>query len=189
MTTLRLATRGSDLALAQSRWVAGLVEEALGVSVELRTIRTSGDRLADVSLAEHGGKGLFIKEIEEALLADQADLAVHSAKDLPAELPDALCLAAFPERADARDALVSGGRVRALEDLPPGSVVGTGSARRGMWLAARFPRTRNSPASGERPDAHRQDGARGMRRCDPRLRGTRSACVVRSDRRADRAPK
>ncbi len=151
MTTLRLATRGSDLALAQSSWVARRVEAALGVAVEILKIRTSGDRLADVSLAQHGGKGLFVKEIEEALLDGRADLAVHSAKDLPAVIPDGLRLAAFPERADPRDAFLSGGRWSGLAELPPGTSVGTGSARRGMWLHARFPQLEVRPLRGNVP--------------------------------------
>ena len=119
--------------------------------MELLRIRTSGDRLAEVSLATHGGKGLFVKEIEEALLAGRADLAVHSAKDLPADGPDGLRLAAFPERADPRDALVSGGRWSTLDALPAGAVVGTGSARRTMWLRARYPHLRVKPLRGNVP--------------------------------------
>ncbi len=151
MKPLRLATRGSDLAVAQSGWVAERVEAALGAPVELLRIRTSGDRLAEVSLAAHGGKGLFVKEIEEALLAGRADLAVHSAKDLPAEIPEGLRLAAFPERADPRDALVAGGRWSGLDALPPGAVVGTGSARRTMWLRARYPHLTVKPLRGNVP--------------------------------------
>ncbi len=139
MTALRLATRGSDLALAQSGWVAKRVEKTLGVAVELLPVRTTGDRLTEVSLAEYGGKGLFVKEIEEALLEGRADLAVHSAKDLPAKTPEGLRLAAFPERADPRDAFLSGGRWSCLAEVPAGRSIGTGSVRRGMWLRARFP--------------------------------------------------
>jgi hydroxymethylbilane synthase len=107
--------------------------------VELVTVRTSGDRLADVSLAKIGGKGLFVKEIEEALLDGRADLAVHSAKDLPAKTADGLVLAAFPERADPRDALVGRGTAVHLLGLPNGARVGTGSARRCAQLAALRP--------------------------------------------------
>jgi hydroxymethylbilane synthase len=136
---LRLATRGSQLALAQSGWVARRVEEKLGVAVELVTVRTSGDRLADVSLAKIGGKGLFVKEIEEALLDGRADLAVHSAKDLPARIAEGLVLAAFPERADPRDALVTREPGMRLLGLPNGARVGTGSARRRAQLLALRP--------------------------------------------------
>ena len=139
MTRLRLATRGSQLALSQSGWVARRVEQALGVPVELVTVRTSGDRLADVSLAKIGGKGLFVKEIEEALQGGRADLAVHSAKDLPARIAEGLVLAAFPERADARDALVARDVGGHLLGLPPGARVGTGSARRRAQLSALRP--------------------------------------------------
>ena len=139
MTRLLLATRGSQLALAQSGWFAKRVEEALGVAVELVVVKTSGDRLADVSLATIGGKGLFVKEIEEALLDGRADFAVHSAKDLPAKIAPGLVLAAFPERADARDALVAREAGASLEGLPAGARVGTGSARRTAQLRALRP--------------------------------------------------
>ncbi len=139
MKRLRLATRGSQLALAQSGWVARRVEQKLGVAVELMTVRTSGDRLADVSLAKIGGKGLFVKEIEEALLEGRADLAVHSAKDLPARIAAGLVLAAFPERGDSRDALVTREAGAHLLGLPQGARVGTGSARRHAQLCALRP--------------------------------------------------
>jgi len=136
---LRIATRGSQLALAQSRAVARRIEECLGVETELVEIRTTGDRIQSVSLAKIGGKGLFIKEIEEALLADRADLAVHSAKDLPAEIAPGLTLAAFPERADPRDALVGREPGSSLGELPRGARVGTGSVRRQSQLLAARP--------------------------------------------------
>ena len=110
MSVLRIATRASALAVAQSRQVAGALERALGVRAELVEIRTSGDRIQNAPLAAIGGKGLFVKELEEALLAGRADLAVHSAKDLPATLAPGSVLAAFPERVDPRDALL--GRLR-----------------------------------------------------------------------------
>ncbi len=139
MRPLRLATRGSRLALAQSGMVARRVEAALGVAVELVTVKTSGDRLADVSLAKIGGKGLFVKEIEEALLEGRADFAVHSAKDLPARIAPGLVLAAFPERADPRDALVARAGAATLAKLPAGARIGTGSARRTAQLRALRP--------------------------------------------------
>ena len=92
MKPLRIATRASQLALTQTGWVARRIEERLGVATELVPLRTTGDRLSDVSLAKVGGKGLFVKELEEALLDGRADLAVHSAKDLPARLPEGLAL-------------------------------------------------------------------------------------------------
>ena len=151
MKPLRIATRASQLALTQSGWVARRIEERLGVATELVPLRTTGDRLASVSLAKVGGKGLFVKELEEALLDGRADLAVHSAKDLPARLPDGLALVAFPERADPRDALVSGGRFRSLADLPPAARIGTGSVRRAAQLLAWRPDLRIVPLRGNVP--------------------------------------
>jgi hydroxymethylbilane synthase len=136
---LRIATRGSPLALAQTGSVARQIEEKLGLETELVEVRTTGDRIQNVSLAKIGGKGLFIKEIEEALLDESADLAVHSAKDLPAQIAPGLCLAAFPERADPRDALIGRGAGSSLADLPEGARVGTGSVRRGSQLLAMRP--------------------------------------------------
>ena len=133
---MRLATRGSALALAQARSVADRLG-ASGIRVEVVAMRTEGDRLAEARLAAVGGKGLFVREIEEALLRGEVDVAVHSLKDLPAELPRGLALAAFPERADARDVLVSRFPV-GFADLPPGAVLGTSSPRRrALALAAR----------------------------------------------------
>src|SRR5690606_34952200 len=151
MRPLRIATRASRLALTQTQWAARRIEERLGVATELVPLRTTGDRLANVSLAKVGGKGLFVKELEEALLDGRADLAVHSAKDLPARLPEGLALVAFPERADPRDALVSGGRFRRLADLPPGARVGTGSVRRAAQLLAWRPDLRIVPLRGNVP--------------------------------------
>lgn len=125
---VRLGTRGSALALAQARDVAARLE-ALGARVEVVPIRTEGDRLLEARLAALGGKGLFVRELEEALLAGAVDCAVHSLKDLPAALPAGLLLAAFPPREEAGDVLVTraGG---GLEDLPSGAVLGTSSPRR-----------------------------------------------------------
>jgi hydroxymethylbilane synthase len=129
---LRLGTRGSPLALAQSR----MVREALAAAhrfdpgqIELKVIRTSGDRIEDRPLAEAGGKGLFTKEIEEALAAGAIDLAVHSAKDMPTVLPDGLVLAAFLAREDPRDAFISR-KAKSMAELAHGAVVGTASPRR-----------------------------------------------------------
>ena len=131
---VRIATRGSDLALAQAKQVASRVEKELGCETDLLIVTTSGDRIQDRPLADLGGKGLFVKEIEEALLEGRADLAVHSAKDLPGELAPGLRIAVFPEREDPRDALVFRGPAQRLADLPSGARVGTGSARRGAQL-------------------------------------------------------
>ena len=127
MRTLKLGTRGSDLALTQSRWVAHQIESAhQEVEVELVVIKTRGDRDQKSALNKFAGKGIFTKEIEEALLAAEIDLAVHSLKDLPTTLPEGLSLAQPPKREDPRDLLVSS---VALMELPQGAVVGTGSAR------------------------------------------------------------
>lgn len=126
---LRIGSRGSQLALWQARRVAERLA-GLGIDTEIAIIRTTGDRITDVPLARVGSKGLFTKEIEEALLAGRIDLAVHSLKDLPVELPAGLALAAVPERESPLDAVV-GGR---LADLPAGARVGTSSLRRTAQL-------------------------------------------------------
>ena len=131
---IRIGTRGSKLALAQANWVkARLEEQHPGLAVELVIIKTSGDKLKDVPLAQLGGKGLFIKEIEEALFAGQVDLAVHSLKDMPAEVPAGLIIAAVPPREDCRDAFISN-NYATLAAIPPGGRVGTGSLRRRVQL-------------------------------------------------------
>jgi hydroxymethylbilane synthase len=136
MTKIRVATRASDLAMWQARFVAAWIERELGVATELVPTKTTGDRLKDAPLARFGGKGLFVKEIEEALLDGRADLAVHSAKDLPAALAPGLEFVAFPERADPRDALILREPGRNLAGLPRGARVGTGSVRRTAQLRA-----------------------------------------------------
>jgi len=129
---LRIATRGSELALWQARHVAGLLAAVdPGVEVELVVVRTTGDRRLDVPIWELGGKGVFVAEVRTAVLEGGADLAVHSAKDLPAVPLDGLVLAAVPERADPRDALVGS----SLDGLAPGALVATGSVRRRAQLA------------------------------------------------------
>jgi len=128
----RIGTRGSPLSLAQTETVRARLAAAHGLppaAFEIVVMRTSGDELRDRRLADLGGKGLFTKEIEEALLDGRIDLAVHSAKDVPTFLPAGLALAAFPLRADPRDAFVSA-RERSLASLPRGAVVGTASIRR-----------------------------------------------------------
>src|SRR4051812_42640210 len=126
---LVIASRGSQLALWQARWVQARLAE-LGHESRIEIIKTTGDKITDVPLAKVGTKGLFTKEIEEALLEGRADLAVHSLKDLPTDLPEGLVLAALPEREDPRDAMVG---VR-LDDLAPGSKVGSSSLRRAAQL-------------------------------------------------------
>lgn len=109
-----------------------------GLAVELKIIRTKGDIMQNIALSVIGGKGVFIKEIEEALLRKEVDLAVHSMKDVPAELPDALEIAVTPLREDPRDVMISK-RNRKLEDMSPGARIGTGSLRRELQLKNRFP--------------------------------------------------
>jgi hydroxymethylbilane synthase len=143
---IRLGTRGSALAVAQSSMIADRLR-ALGAEVEMVTIRTEGDRLAERRLAEIGGKGLFVKELEDALLRKEVDLAVHSLKDLPAEIPAGLTMAAYPEREDARDLLVAhaGGGLDALRE---GARVGTSSPRRRAILLAVRPDLSVEPMRG-----------------------------------------
>ncbi len=136
---VRIGTRGSALALKQTNAVAGAIgREHPELEIEIVPIRTTGDKLQDVSLAKIGGKGVFVKEIEDALLKGEIDLAVHSMKDVPSEIPDGLVIGAVPERADPRDVLISRSGAR-LEALPPGARIGTGSLRRGVQLKHHFP--------------------------------------------------
>ena len=133
-TSLILGTRGSKLALQQSQWVQVRLQElAPGLTIALQRIQTSGDKILDVPLAKIGGKGLFVKEIEEALLSKEIDLAVHSMKDVPTALPQGLEILCVPPREDARDALITRDG-RPLDHLGQGAVVGTSSLRRQAQL-------------------------------------------------------
>ena len=126
-----IGSRGSQLALWQANHIAGCLKK-LGVETRLEIIKTTGDKITDVPLAQVGGKGLFTKEIEDALLAGAIDLAVHSLKDMPTGLPAGLTLAAIPEREDPRDALIG----KPLAELGVGSLIGTSSLRRAAQLHA-----------------------------------------------------
>ncbi len=131
---VKIGTRGSKLALWQANWVKDRLEENNpGLSVELVIIKTSGDKILDVPLANIGGKGLFVKEIEEALMDGRIDLAVHSMKDMPAELPEGLIIGAVPERETPFDALISRGGI-CFSDLPEGADLGTSSLRRAAQI-------------------------------------------------------
>lgn len=149
----RIGTRGSQLALWQARRVASALEAA-GITADLVIIKTGGDRLQDAPLADVGGKRLFVKEIEDALLAGDVDLAVHSAKDLPAALPDGLELAAALARDDPRDAVVlpeghsADGADGVLAELGSSPTVGTSSVRRTSQLAALLPGATFAPIRG-----------------------------------------
>jgi hydroxymethylbilane synthase len=131
---LTIGSRGSQLALWQARWIQSRLE-ALGHECRLEIIHTTGDKITDVALSKVGTKGLFTKEIEEALLEGTIDVAVHSLKDMPTELPAGLTLAAIPEREDPRDALVG----RTLFELPQRAHIGTSSLRRAAQLRALRP--------------------------------------------------
>jgi hydroxymethylbilane synthase len=137
---LTIATRRSRLALWQAEHVKARLEAAhAGIQVVLMPLSTRGDELLEARLDKVGGKGLFVKELEQAMADGRADLAVHSMKDVPAGLPEGFVLAAILEREDPRDALVSGGYAD-LAALPPGARVGTSSLRRAAQVAARYPR-------------------------------------------------
>ncbi|MFH2202957.1 MAG: hydroxymethylbilane synthase [Elusimicrobiota bacterium] len=159
MKTLRLGTRGSALATTQSAWVAERLRELHpGLAVELVTIVTSGDKFSaaidrgeSTPLPEGGApnvKAMFVKEIESALLDGSIDLAVHSSKDLPVELPAGLILGAFPQREEPWDVFIGRAGVRYLKDLPLGSVVGTASLRRQIQLAQYRPDLKFAPIRG-----------------------------------------
>lgn len=132
--TLKIGTRGSRLALAQSGWVKKKIKEKYpDLDIALISIKTRGDKIIDSPLAKIGGKGLFVKEIEDALIRREIDIAVHSIKDVPAELPEGLHIPIFPEREDPRDALLSE-KYSGIDDLSSGASVGTGSLRRSSQL-------------------------------------------------------
>jgi hydroxymethylbilane synthase len=143
ITTLTIGSRGSQLALWQARHVAGLLEHA-GIASRIEIIKTTGDHLQTASLVQAGGKGLFTKEIEDALLAGSIDLAVHSLKDLPTEAPPGLTIAAIPQREDPRDALVG----KPLAQLQTGARVGTSSGRRAAQLRVLRPNLDIQPVRG-----------------------------------------
>lgn len=136
---LRIVTRESPLALWQARFVRDRLQDAHpGLGVEVATVKTVADRFRQKSVAEMGGKGMFVKELEQALLNGSADLAVHSMKDVPVDLPAGLCIPAILQREDPRDVLISS-RYSSLAGLPAGAVVGTSSLRRQCQLNAACP--------------------------------------------------
>jgi hydroxymethylbilane synthase len=145
---LVIATRRSALALWQAEHVRARLQALYpSCAIELLGLTTQGDRVTDQPLADIGGKGLFIKELEQAMHDKRADLAVHSLKDVPMDMPEGFVLAAIMPREDPRDALVSG-RCRALSELPPASVVGTSSLRREAQLRERYPQLAVKPLRG-----------------------------------------
>jgi hydroxymethylbilane synthase len=131
---IKIGTRGSKLALWQANWVKSVLQEKFPQhNVELIIIKTQGDKILDVPLAKVGGKGLFVKEIEHALLTRNIDIAVHSMKDMPAEIPDGLCIGAVPERENPSDVFISQSGL-GFKKLASGSIIGTSSLRRGAQL-------------------------------------------------------
>jgi hydroxymethylbilane synthase len=154
MADVNLGTRGSQLALVQARMVAALIDERTGVPCHQVVIKTSGDRLSEASLSAIGGKRLFVKEIEDALLAGDIDLAVHSSKDMPAVLPEGLAIGAVLPREDPRDAIVLPGTaapasIEAIAaTLGNGPRIGTSSVRRMAQLTRLFPNARFAPIRG-----------------------------------------
>jgi hydroxymethylbilane synthase len=148
VTHMKIGTRGSKLALQQAAWVKErIAAQHPDLQIKVVRIKTTGDRITGVPLARVGGKGLFVKEIEEALLRGEIDLAVHSVKDVPTELPSGLHLGAITERKDPRDVLISrDGRM--LQELSPGSRIGTSSLRRGAQLLGINPRWEIVPLRG-----------------------------------------
>ncbi len=142
MNTLRIATRNSPLALCQSEFIQSRLQSLLpDADISLLSMTTLGDKLLSTSLSKIGGKGLFVKELQRALLSDEADLAVHSMKDVPAEFPEGLDLVAICERAAHEDVLVSE-QYKTLADMPEGCVIGTSSLRRKAQLSYRYPQLR-----------------------------------------------
>jgi hydroxymethylbilane synthase len=147
--TIRIGTRRSPLAIWQAEHIQHLLEtRAPGLTCTLVRIVTQGDKLLDVPLSQVGGKGLFVNEIENSLLRGECDLAVHSMKDLPAQLHDGLVLAAIPPREDPRDVLICRDKAHRLESLPPGSRVGTSSLRRASWIRSLRPDLTTEPSRG-----------------------------------------
>lgn len=136
---IKIGTRGSKLALAQANAVVKSLKKVVPeITAEICVIKTSGDIMQDVSLLKVGGQGVFVKEIEDALLGGSIDLAVHSMKDVPGETPEGLIFAAILQREDVRDILVSRGNVK-IEFMPRGAKIGTGSLRRGAQIQAMLP--------------------------------------------------
>lgn len=134
-----VGTRRSQLALTQSKqFIKKLQDNNPGLEVEIKEIVTKGDQIVNVQLSKVGGKGLFVKEIEQALLHKEIDLAIHSLKDVPSVLPEGLTIGCIPDREDPRDAFISKNHIK-LADLKPGSIVGTSSLRRSAQLLSKYP--------------------------------------------------
>ncbi|MCX5849716.1 MAG: hydroxymethylbilane synthase [Deltaproteobacteria bacterium] len=145
---LKIGTRGSKLALTQTNFVAEKLKKVIpDINIEICIIKTSGDIMQDVSLLKIGGQGVFVKELEEALLSNKIDLAVHSMKDVPGDIPEGLMFAAILPREDVRDVLVSRNNIK-MEFMPKGAKIGTGSQRRGAQIKAMMPDVNIVPLRG-----------------------------------------
>lgn len=139
MRKIIVGSRRSKLALTQSQqFIDRLKQQFPELEIEIKEIVTKGDQIVDVQLSKVGGKGLFVKEIEQALYEKEIDFAIHSLKDVPSELPEGLVLGCIPDREDPRDAFISNGHIK-LADLPAGSIVGTSSLRRAAQILNRYP--------------------------------------------------
>lgn len=146
--TIRIGSRGSQLALWQAEWVQTQINQNRpDYTTQLVIIKTTGDKITDVPLAKVGGKGLFVKEIEEALLDGRIDIAVHSMKDMPSEIPHGLCIGAVPQRENPLDALVSD-QYASIDALPKGALLGTSSLRRSAQLLHYRPDLNIAPLRG-----------------------------------------
>ncbi len=146
--SLKIGTRASKLAMWQANWVKSTLANAYPQqTIELITIKTKGDKILDVPLAKVGGKGLFVKEIEQALLDGRIDIAVHSMKDMPAEIPTGLCIGAIPPREDSSDVLISK-EGHLFSELKRGAIVGTSSLRRGAQIRHQRPDIQIVPLRG-----------------------------------------
>lgn len=144
-----IGTRGSNLALTQTKWVAAqLVKMNPDIEIEIKIIKTKGDKILDVALDKIGDKGLFVKELEQALFEKSIDIAVHSMKDMPSEMVDGLSIAPTPSREDHRDVLILKEGYRSLDDIPVGGKIGTGSKRRCFQLALKRPDFQFDPIRG-----------------------------------------
>lgn len=146
---IRIGTRGSNLALTQTKWVERQLKEANSeLETEIVIIKTKGDKILDKALDKIGDKGLFVKELEQALFDESIDVAVHSMKDMPSEMPDGLLLGPTPKRADYRDVLILKPGYKTLDDVPEGGILGTGSKRRCYQLTELRPDLSFEPVRG-----------------------------------------
>ncbi|RCW66376.1 hydroxymethylbilane synthase [Saliterribacillus persicus] len=140
MRNIVIGSRKSNLAITQTEWVIDQLKQKVGeeYTFEIKKISTKGDQILNVTLSKVGGKGLFVKEIENAMYAKEIDMAVHSMKDMPAVMPDGLVIGSIPIREDHRDAFISNDHIK-LEDLPKGAIIGTSSLRRGSQMLVNRP--------------------------------------------------